>query len=269
MQITENQYDLIQKFMRDELSESEQKQFDMDLKNETFRNELHEQAEILRAVESVHDNKLKAIFKEADAEMAPESGAKIVEMPKPSVKESTVTRSIGTESKKSSFGFLKYAAVAALLLISVFVFKQFSGGVDSSIDNNTLYAQYHQTYDANVLRGQTQDSKSFSDALFSYSSEDYTKAESEFATLADVSEEALFFRSLSQLELGKFDLSIAGFKKVAAENSKYAQEAEWYEAMAYLKTNDLQKLKSKLNQITTNASHDYNSKAEALLKELK
>ena len=259
MQITEKQYNLIQKFMRNELSDSEKLEFENNSQNKNFRDELLVQAEILNALESGQNQKLKEFFKQVDSEMNTSGGAKIVELQK-----NTATKTDTKQKSGFSRNILKYAAVLTILLCSVFVAQNYLG-----TDQSELFASYYKPYDSNVMRGQGSEMKSFNDALFSYSSEEYAEADAEFSKLSDVSTDALFFGSICKLELGLYDNAISGFSKIKDQDSKYSEDAEWYLAMTYLKKGENAKLESLLEEMSSENSHAYSDRAKNLLTDLK
>ena len=240
--------------MRDELSDAEKASFDDRVKDAEFRSELLNQTQILNAIESVHDEKLKQFFKNVDKGIKDNQEGKLVKM----------TPSENVKVKRSSFSLLKYAAVLTILLGSFFIVKQYTGDTGSS----DLFASYYQTYDSSVIRGRAIDSKELSEALFSYGSNDFSKADKLFSNVTPKSAEAMFFGSICKIELDKLDEAIRDLKTLSSQNSEYKADADWYLALAYLKKGDLNSTKSLLQNMSDNSDHAYSVKALKLLGEL-
>lgn len=248
MKLSEFQYDLIQKYLRDELSDTDQAAFSENMRSQEFKNELLNQAEILNALERGYDQDLKKVLN--NLEVSP----KEVTLSPPQIK---------TAKRKTTGLWLKYAACFLFGLASYFV-------VNNYLDNpqNDLYAEYYQIYPAEIIRGATTESMALNQALITYQEQDYVKAEELFKPLRNSSDQALFFSSISQIQLGKFDAAAATLKEVINSGSKFNKDAEWYLLMVYLKSEQHTKMDLALSKIINQSDHPYHSKAIQLQKDL-
>jgi hypothetical protein len=121
------------------------------------------------------------------------------------------------------------------------------------------------------------------DAFTYYKNRDYTRAAAEF-TNVDLNEGtrdlepdtkltafyADYYGGISYLAQGVTGKAINHLKKAAAKSfsNLYRNKAEWYLALAYLKTGDTKHSKELLIKISADKSAAYKSKSEKLLDEL-
>lgn len=249
MQLSEIQYNLIQNYLRDELSSADQVLFNEEIKNPAFKNELLDQANILNSIEVGYDNDLRKTLN--SLEVAP----KEVELN--SGKEIPIIRT------KASY-WLKYAAIFVFGLASYFVVNNYLGETQSD-----LYAEYYSVYPADISRGAQEESIQLNKALVTYQEKNYKNAEALFNTLGANSPEAQFYSAMCQIELGKYKEATATLNGVIQSGSQFKSDAEWYQIMIYLKTEQHSNLDSSLSKIIGQADHPYHSNALELQKSLK
>ncbi len=170
-------------------------------------------------------------------------------------------------------------AVAALIVAGVFIF----------IPDNTdrqLYEAYFQPYPNEVVpytRGQqvpeefehldALEYNSIVQAMKYYDQGNYKEALKLFTGNVAQSENnagILFYKSICQLETNKEIQAIGNFSYILSLTTPpLEKQAEWYLALAYLKTNQTGKATQLLEKIHNEKSHPYAEKAEELLIKLK
>jgi tetratricopeptide (TPR) repeat protein len=101
-----------------------------------------------------------------------------------------------------------------------------------------------------------------------YSSNDFENAVKFFEKLDDSLETYMIFTGICYLELNKFAEAEIIFNKVAASESIFINDANWYLALTYLKLKDEEKAIDKLEEISKSTSQ-YSGKAKEILEELK
>lgn len=106
------------------------------------------------------------------------------------------------------------------------------------------------------------------EAISTYQSKDYAKAESLFENLKneDESDLSLFYVGLCQLELDRPEKAIPTLSLVS-QKSDYFFEATWYGAMSFLKLNKLEEAK-RLLLISDANPNFYSEKAEEILEKM-
>jgi len=253
MQITDKQYDLIQKFMRNELNESEQTLFNESLKNLDFKKELNDQARILNAIETSKDQELRSFLNDID----------VSELGETKSDKSTSTK-ISEPKGKVLPSWLKYALIL-IIVISTFFLIRNSLSKQSEPD---LFAAYYEKPMAMNGRGTTGD-VIFSKAIVAYQEGNFAESNAQLSTLSENNNDALYYASISKLELGKYREAIAGFKTLKTKNTKYSSDADWFMALTYLKMNKVNDCKDQLNLIVSDSNHPYKTKATQLLASLK
>ncbi|CAN0497924.1 unnamed protein product [Scytosiphon promiscuus] len=75
------------------------------------------------------------------------------------------------------------------------------------------------------------------------------------------------YLGIAQMEEGNNEMAVESFK-TAKKSQKFKQQAQWYEALLYMKSNQTQKLKSSLIEISEDNQHYKNKKAKELLEKV-
>ena len=162
---------------------------------------------------------------------------------------------------------MRVAAVAAVLLISVFAYNSLQ-----SPTPDTLFTDYYTHYENDISLTRRGDAdglnKDFKAALFSYAGSDFKAAMPMFekALGAEPNNDAAhFFHGMACLKTEKYSEAVKHFGSV---KSNYGRKAQWYAILATLKSGDVEKTIGKLNDFTKAKGYK-SAEAKALLKELK
>lgn len=204
------------------------------------------------------ENDLKCVIKKNENENLKQ---KLVDF------EKGIDRSKQSSNSKSSFKYWSMAASIALLMgLGWFAYNTFSGP-----DYGELYAANFEAYPNTVYTITRSDGEQSleRDAFAAYEAGDYEKAVTAFLDLKTKggTTHTDFYLAQSYLHLGKDQEAIEALKRVILNDMGFKAEANWYLALAYLKSED------EVNAITTLNRHienfDYNREnSQALLKEL-
>ena len=103
-----------------------------------------------------------------------------------------------------------------------------------------------------------------------YNQQDYQTAIetlNEYLELVPTDYGIALYLGIAQMEIGKNSEAVVSFT-MAQKDIKFAQQAQWYQALLYLKMNETSKAQEVLNEISTNNSHYQQQKAIQLLDKL-
>lgn len=166
--------------------------------------------------------------------------------------------------------FRKYRALAAGVAIFIIAALVFLLRIQEPVD---LYSAYFEPYPMYLnTRSGTSPGENLNMAIQAYEQKNYQTAWSSF--LAIVAKDpsnmgAMFYTALSALQLENIPDAVAGFKKVANHgDSIYAAPAEWYLALAFIKSGDNRNAKKTMEAIIEKET-DFAEKAKSALEVLK
>jgi tetratricopeptide (TPR) repeat protein len=176
-------------------------------------------------------------------------------------------RSLAFKSTKKLL--YKIASVAAIFLVSFSLWMLFS----AKESPDELFAEYYQPYQ--VIDGQTRSNtadanKLFKNAVKSYKKGDFKASALDFDNLLKLDNSSPKMRllfSITQIELQNYQEAIVGFTNIINANGDYVVEAKWYLSMSYLKTGEINKAKTLLEELAVTPGY-YKNKAVELLDEL-
>ncbi len=177
------------------------------------------------------------------------------------------------KSQKSSAKTISFnrtwIAVAASVVILVGAFYLFN--TTRSTAGGELYAEFY-TVDPGLptLMG-TSDDPRFAEAMVKYKQGEYRTALAEFDLMMNdhnSNDTLLFYRGLCHLELDQPEVSINLFDQIDPVSSIWAPKAQWYQAMAHLRQDNLDEAKTMINQIVQNPNHRFYQSAKALQNRL-
>lgn len=139
---------------------------------------------------------------------------------------------------------IQYIALPAAAVLGGFIILRSLTGPSTP---EKIFSSYYEPFSAlsPITRGaNSQKEISFMEALGSYKSGDYKKAESDFSSVVagdPSSGAASFYLGLSALALGDSQNAINYLSSEAVQMSEYNKDAQWYLGMAYLKKGDSKK----------------------------
>lgn len=251
MNLTNQQVELIEKYLRDDLSEKESQQFNEQLNDANFKSELMDQAKIIHGIELGEDELLRKRLKG----LSQTSG----NQPK-------VESPIGTiKDKKSSVNKLIIAVALVLLALAAFFYFQQNTKEDRS--EKSLYASYYQAYPVDEIQRGNNDivDPNYTNAMLLYAEGNYDACLLSLSKIQNPDEKVKMYRAACLIETGKHSDAIPILKEL--ESSKeltIRQSSEWYQALSYLKLNDEIEMSAYLDRIVTESSHPFNAKAKRL-----
>jgi len=271
MALSEKDIELIERYLLGELGEKEAEIIDQRIKTDKkFAEEVNFMKDIIGASKKEGRNQLKERLKTVEKDVV--NGI-----------EDAVDEEMGMKAGgkgKTSFlvidKWMYYAAAMAAVIVA---------GVFILIPDNTnkqLYGEFFQPYPNEIVpytRGQQVPEKfehlnaleynSIVQAMKYYERDNYTEALKLFEANVEQSEKnagLILYKSICQLETGKEEQAIENFKFILAlTNPPLEKQAEWYLALAYLKTNQTSKANKLLEKIRDEKGHPYAGKAEELL----
>jgi tetratricopeptide (TPR) repeat protein len=213
-----NTYDLIDAYLKGELTSSQRFEFDSKLKSDPeFQEEFQE-------IKNIH-NSIK--------ESARENILSILKNQETSI-QSRKTIKTNTTMKK-------YISIAAsLLLVVAFGYLTFFN-TTTEINNEKVFAEYYRTYnnlESGSERGAAIDLSSLKNqAYYAYDMENFFEAEDALSELVKVEQSAanFFYLGVSNIETGNNDEAVKNLNTVINNYSQYDEQAQWYLALTLLK----------------------------------
>jgi hypothetical protein len=168
--------------------------------------------------------------------------------------------------------FYYYAAASAALLIA-------SGGLvqrlnNPSLDNNTVFEKYYSPYEVSVTyrSGDTEVDRLLLNALESYEEKDFAQALVLFEQVLQTRKKdmaAKLYSGITYLEEEKYQKAKTSFDNIISNNNNlFIEQAKWYLALCYLKTEKIEDAQVILSEIVKEESY-YKEMAVGVLKDLK
>lgn len=170
-------------------------------------------------------------------------------------------------SEESTTSYSLFWKIAASIVIVFGVGTLLWNTLNTSDDFSDLYAAYYELYPVeDVIRGSTQVEKDV--IMKSYAEGDYQKV---VAILSDnasfpITEQFRLYLGNSYLNLEKEQEALQQFQQIS-DDSKYSENANWYQALTYLKLKDAEKSSVLLEKIV-DFDGVYKEKALELLTKL-
>jgi hypothetical protein len=170
-----------------------------------------------------------------------------------------------------SVGWKRYLAVAAVITLviipAVYLF------IAKKPTSEELFLAYYEPYDEMITsRGNANDSLGIllADGIEAYNQGAYQRCsellQSYMIERPDDHRVALYL-GIAQLEIDQKELAEANFIR-AQQDPGFKQQAQWYQALTYLKFEDNKKARDMLNSIITSENHYRKAQAERLLDQL-
>jgi len=167
--------------------------------------------------------------------------------------------------------FYYYAAASAALLIA-------SGGLvqrlsNPGMDTIGIYDKYYAPYDVTVTyrSGNAEVDRLLLNALERYEDKDYEKALLLFEKVLETRQNDMavnLYSGISYMEEEKYQKATNSFKNIISDKDNlFIEQAKWYLAMCYLRTEKTEKAKDVLHEIINEESY-YKDKAENVLREM-
>ena len=182
--------------------------------------------------------------------------------------DETKVKRIPSTFKKRRF---YYAAASAALLVA-------AGGLVQRLNNPDLdsfaaFEKYYTPYEVSVTyrSGNTEADRILINALERYEDHDYEQALVLFEEVLEYRQKDMavnLYSGISYMEEEKYKKAANSFNDIISDNDNlFIEQAKWYLAMCYLKTENTDKAEDVLNEIVQEESY-YKSQAIKLLKDL-
>ncbi|MDY6800618.1 MAG: tetratricopeptide repeat protein [Bacteroidota bacterium] len=177
--------------------------------------------------------------------------------------------------KRQPAGFsrkkLFYAAATIALLLAI-------GGIVKQLtqpdyDNHQIFDKFYQPYEVTVTyrSGNTETDRMLLNALQKYEDGNYEQALVLFEQLLEKRKDDMsinLYSGISYMEVAKYQKATQSFQTIITDNNNlFIEQAEWYLAMCYLKTEDNKKAKELLDELIKKESY-YKEMAEKIKDEL-
>jgi hypothetical protein len=247
--------EIIEKYIRGELSGSELSQFILELEqNKQLADAVKLQREMIEFLKDSKGIEFRSMLDDIHKKLIENKKGKIVRL------------------FTSNW---QYAAAAVILLLTLSAVLFFTLRPSKS---ERLYAQYFKTYDASgIVRGNMPGSndKEFQKGIDAYMSGDYKTSYTLLNELGKTSclsdsryAEVNFFTGVSAMHNENFDDAILSFEKVLKnKESLYVEPAQWYQALSYLGKNDKEMTLILFDKIATSESF-YKTNAKKIIDDL-
>ena len=254
---------LIERFLRNELSEEEKQTFLDRLDTDAeFREHFAMEKQLS---ESLDDNSWSFV-EERDLEEVVEYESLFKTEETKNIKQA-ILKAQGdyqNSQKPSKNWFLYVAAAVVVVLFSVLMFN------NSPKSNNDLFASYFNESDLLSLVDRAGYDSIFNIAQTSFENEEYNNVVKSLSPIVDTVQNAnaYLYLAISQIELDSYSDAEKTLDKLIESNLLDNQKGYWYKSLLFLKSNQIEKSKKELERIIQNSY--YNSqRAEELLKELR
>jgi len=242
----ENDIELIDQYLRGELSETEAEEVRQRLVQEKDFAQLYEDlSHIQKGLEQVSIEAAWEVIQQTESELA-DSG--------------------GTDAQR--FNWKLWLSVAASLVLVAVTWVLL-------LTNTTpekLYAEYFEVYpnvEAPIYRDSAQaDSLTVKDLAFRrYADEDYDMAIELFESIVNPDEGTRFYLGMSYLTKGEAKKAATIWEPLSKEAVDYKTQVQWYLALAWLKLDEVEKARQML-EILANSGTAYEERSKAILKAL-
>lgn len=233
----QDQY-LIDRFLRNKLSEEEQSLFDKKMGNEEFANEVSLRNDLMIAFEDTGREDLKSELQ-------------------------ALEKRIATPTK--TFRIHQWIIGVAAIFLVIVLFWWWNNPPSTQ----KLFAQYYEPY-SNIIapleKGEiaTQD---FEKAFQTYELKNYEEAIQLLNQLTIQNDTVYFYRGLSNLSLENLNDASNDFEEIKISDQFY-EPAQWYLALAYLKNDERSKAIELFEKISLNQKSFFQKKAIEILEEL-
>ncbi len=241
-----NDIDLIDKYLREELSGNTLQDFEHRLATDMeFAQQVDWHKRLVSGIKKQSQRELKSYLQSLEG------------------RESTTD-----EKKTVPLNYWKFAIAASVILLMIAAFWVYLFRPAPQ----DLFAQYYQPYpnvETTVERNE-QDTDAYTQAFQWYEDGQYDKAATAFEHLlsSDNQTEAVYFYAgLTALERNLPKAALTHFENIITNpENKYYQQALWYAALAAIKQKDINRAKAYLQTLSDKGGF-YENKAEQLLAE--
>lgn len=256
MNLSENDHDLIQKYLVGKASDSEKTIMDSRLTDINFRKELTYQAQLIDAL-VIADEELvrKDLFREVVAGM-------------------DTSRSIKPDPKavkKGISGIRALSIAASLLFLCTAIWFLFQKTADTTLNYPQMAAAEFSAFPVDgPQRGTTNTvDEVYSAATVAYANKQYTAAIPLFLKLDPQNETIQLYIANCHLGLKEYSSAETILRTlINSSDTAISQNAQWYLGLSELGLDNLEQSKETISQISQNDSHLFHIKATQLLSKM-
>jgi tetratricopeptide (TPR) repeat protein len=183
--------------------------------------------------------------------------------------DETIVKRIPTVFTKRKFYY--YAAASAALLIATGGLVQRLSGPE--MNNSGVFDKYYAPYEVTVTyrSGNTEVDRLLLNALERYEEKDYEYALVLFEEVLESRQNDMavnLYSGISYMEEEKYQKATTSFSNIIADKDNlFIEQAKWYLAMCYLKTEKAEKAQDVLKEIINEESY-YKEQAARVLKDI-
>ncbi|WP_405206779.1 hypothetical protein [Aquimarina sp. LLG6339-5] len=258
---------LIQKFLKDRLSEKERNEVLLKMETDSdFREKVNFEKQLLLNLNenkwSISTNHELPEVKEYEALLKSESTEELK-----NTLDKVNTEYQNIQKKKPRLWFLYSGAAIILLLIGITIFSPFK---DSPQE---LYVSYLDVSELPSLvdRGSSEQ-KSLIQAQKLFEAKEYSQSldilEKELSTMQKNKATIYLYTGISQMELGQFTKAEISFNALIESKLIDAPKGTWFKALLFVKQNDIEKAKELLSEIAQSSNNYKSKEASELLDQL-
>ncbi len=266
MNENELEHDIIERYLRKEMTPEEQTLFEKNIEEDP---NLKEQIALYIALYSVPENDdwfefkgdSNIVKKEASLFRSQETLAFSGRLKK--FRDTT-----NPKQKKKIFNIQLLSTVAAVIIIAIFIFYP------KNYDPSSLFEEYHNWDElpSYVSKGDS-NSDTHKELELLFRAKEYqniiTQSSTLDASVYELDQQAILFVGVAHIELNQYEKALKIFDSLLQSNSIDAHKGHWYKALTFLKQENKGKAIEVLEIISNNPTYYKHDEAKELLKKLK
>lgn len=160
---------------------------------------------------------------------------------------------------------LAIAASFLVLIAAGFLFLQDSPKRDLFVDNYDVYPSIIKP----IVKGEINSSSLLDEAMINYQESNFKLANEQLSKIDRVSDTVLFYKAITEIELGEDQKSLETFELIDDRTSRFYKESQWYSALLVLKDGQNEKAKTLFQSIVTDSKHPYTDEAARIILNIK
>jgi hypothetical protein len=244
MNLSEHQMDVLDRFLRNEMTEADNTLWKKMMMDPLVQDEVRNMTHLQKMIQQEGRERLRSELKSWDSKI-----------------------NDGNKKMKKSIiiGWRWIAAACVILLSSVFIFK--------SINNvsKDVFAEFFEPYPNVVapLQKGIDENNTYQNAFRQYELSNYKKAESAFKELPQNDPNVIFYHAMTMIINGKHVEASEKLELLASSSEHaYRDATEWYISLLKLESGDFDNCTNSLKRIAGNSDHSFYRNAVNLLQEL-
>lgn len=234
---------LIDKFLLQKLTDEEQQQFDVKLNDTSFAKELSFRKTLLEACEVKGNLKLQSLLESEDLNM-------------------------GRKNPKNKLRWI-VPTLMTVLFLTFLIFYIINSNKNTS---DKIFLAHYEPFPnlvEPIQRSQDQQLNNIAKIMLAYDSKNYKLALKNINDSSHNIKDLEIYEAICNIETQNIEKAKIILTKLTTDrNAKYHDASQWYLALIYLKENDLEKAITSFKNIAMNRNHLYRIKAEEILERL-